>query len=283
MNVAERKVLDLLEGGKVTAQEAADLIDSIRSQVDAPLRGRRLASSIVGRGPLHADLHEAIAKSAAADGPVVVEGETGTGKIMISRTIHYNSRRADRPFLLLDCSGDNVEAELFGVEPKKRGDEVKRGLLDVARGGTVALDNIADLSPDTQRKLYTFLQTGQFQRVNGSKTLTSDVRVIGVCHGSLRDRVGKGFSEDLFAALGPETIVAPALRDRREDIPDMVAHFVSAQAHAESRVPPRVSDELIEKLVAYDWPENARELHSVIREAVSSCKSDVLGVDDVAI
>ena len=126
MNQAERKVLNLLHSRKVTADEAADLIDAIRAQIETPTRGRALASSIVGHGDLHRKLHEDIAEAAALDGPVMVEGERGTGKMMISRTIHYNSRRSDRPFLSLDCTGDTVDEEIFGVEPKKKGETAKR-------------------------------------------------------------------------------------------------------------------------------------------------------------
>ena len=284
MNLAERKVLNLLHGRKVTADEAADLIDAIRAQIDAPTKGRSLASSIVGRGEIHRQLHVDIAYAAALDGPVVVEGETGTGKMLISRTIHYNSRRADRHFLSLNCTSETVEEELFGVEPKKKGESIKRGLLDIARGGTIVLDMLVDLPQSTQQKLYTLLQTGQFTRVGGSKSYTSDTRIIGVCHGRLSDQVDIGqFNTDLFQALTVTKICAPALRDCHESIPDMVTHYVAAQSHTDSRVPPGVSDDLIKKLNAYTWPENHRELHQAIKEALVGFKGDVLKAEDVEV
>lgn len=282
MNLAERKVLNLLHGRKVTADEAADLIDAIRAQIDAPTRGRALASSIVGHGELNRKLHVDIANAAALDGPVMVEGEKGTGKMMISRTIHYNSRRSDKQFLLLDCTSESVEEELFGVEPKKRGDSIKRGLLDVARGGTIALDMMPELSPDVQRKLYSYIETGQFKRVGGSSACTSDVRIIGVCHRHLSEHVESGrFDADLHRVLTETTIICPALRDRLEDMPALVNHFVSAKARADGRPAPGVSEDLLEKLRAYDWPNNVWELHQTIANAVAEFKGKVLGAEDV--
>jgi len=286
MNLAERKVLNLLQSRKVTADEAADLIDAIRAQIDAPTRGRALASSIersfVGHGELNQKLHVDIANAAALDGPLMVEGERGTGKMFISRTIHYNSRRSDRQFLLLDCTSESVEEELFGVEPKKRGDSTKRGLLDVARGGTIALDMMPELSPDAQRKLYSYIETGQFKRMGGSKACTSDVRIIGVCHQHLSKYVESGrFDADLHRVLTETTIVAPALRDRLEDMPALVNHFVSAKARADGRPAPGGSEDLLEKLRGYDWPNNYWELHQAIAKAVAGFKGEVLTADDV--
>lgn len=284
MNVAERKVLNLLEQRKVTAAEAADLMDAIRDQIEVPSKGRRLASSIAGNGPLNQKLHEEIEKAAALDCPVLVEGEEGTGKMLIARTIHFNSRRADRQILLLDCTSESVEAELFGIEPKRKNEAAKRGLLDAARGGTVVLDMVGELTPELQEKLYAYLQTGQFKRVGGGKTCSADVRIIAASHTALVDRVEAGrFSADLHEALSAFSIHAPALRDRLEDIPAMVSHFVSAQAQSESRIPPGVSDELIAKLEAYDWPENARELHQVVKRAMEGFEGDVLRAEDVQI
>jgi DNA-binding NtrC family response regulator len=284
MNLAEKKVLALLEKRKVTADEAADLIDSIRAQIEVPTKGRRLATSIVGDSSTNQKLHSEIAVAAALDGPMMVVGEKGTGKMLISRTVHFNSRRADRQFLLLDCTSETVSEELFGVEPKKKGASVRRGMLDVARGGSIALDMLSEMDGTTQEQLYAFLQTGQFRRVGGSKTYASDVRVIGVCHGTLAEHAESGaYNADLYQALTEVTIYAPALRDRLEDLPAMVSHFVSAQALSESKVPPGVSEELLDTLRGYDWPENASELSQVIRKAVSGFKGEVLGVADVKI
>jgi DNA-binding NtrC family response regulator len=281
VNLAEKKVLTLLHGRKVTADEAADLIDAIRAQTEAPGR-LLLSSSITGRGEKHTKLHDDIADTAAKDGPVMVEGETGTGKMMVARTIHYNSRRSERPFLSLGCTGDRVEEELFGVEPKKKGETAKRGLLDLARGGTIVLDMVVELVPATQQKLYAYLQTSQFKRVGGSNTLTSDVRIIGVCHGLLSDRVKDGqFNTDLCDALTETTITTYALRESPESIPDLITHFIAAQARADARVPPGATDALVEKLRVHDWKENHRELHQVIRRAVAGFEGDVLDVGDV--
>jgi len=281
VNLAERKVLNLLHGRKVTADEAADLIDAIRQQIESPT-SRPLANPIAGRGEKHAQLHVEIAKAAGLDGPVMVEGETGTGKMLISRKIHYNSRRSGRQILILDCTGDTVEEELFGVEAKKKGESEKRGLLDIGRGGTILLDMVVDMPPDTQQKLYAFLQTGQFKRVGGSKSYTSDARIIGACHGQLSDRVESGqFNTDLYDALTETKIFAPPLRECLEGMPDIVAHFVAAQARVDGRVPPGVSDDLLEKLNAYEWPKNHRELHQAIKAAVAGFKGDVLRPEDV--
>jgi len=281
MNLPEKKVLTLLHSRKVTADEAADLIDVIRAQTEAPGR-LLLSSSITGRGDKHTKLHNDIADAAAKDGPVMVEGEPGTGKMMVARTLHYNSRRSERPFLSLDCTGDRVEEELWGVEPKKKGKTAKRGLLDLARGGTIFLDRVVELAPATQQKLYAYLQTSQFKRVGGSSTLTSDVRIIGACHGLLSDRAEDGqFNTDLCDALTETTISTYTLRESPESIPDLVTHYISAQSQADARVPPGATDALIEKLRMHDWKENHRQLHQVIRQAVDGFNGDVLDVGDV--
>jgi sigma-54 specific flagellar transcriptional regulator A len=282
VNIAEKKVLNLLHSRKVTADEAADLIDAIRAQIKVPKGRLLLSSSITGRGPLHEQLHEDTADAAALDGPVTIEGESGTGKMLVAKTIHYNSRRSEPPFLSLDCTGDRVEEELFGVESKKKGEVDKRGLLDMARGGTIVLDMVVDLSPEMQQKLYAYLQSGQFKRVRGSKTFTSDARIIGACHGNLMDRVESGqFSTELCEAMTETAIATYALRDSPESIPDLVAHFVSVQSKAESRIPPGVSDDLIAKLSAHDWKQNHSDLAQAIRAAVAGFKGDVLRVEDV--
>jgi len=284
MNLAERKVLNLLHSKKVTTDEGADLIDAIRAQIDAPTKGSRLTSKFKGDSRLQSQLDDDMAEAAAHDGHLLVEGERGTGKMMISRTIHYNSNRADKQILALDATSELVEEELFGVESGKKGERPKRGLLDVCRGGTVVLDMMPHLPPATQKKLYAFLETGQFKRVNGTKTCSSDVRVVGLSNPGFSEHMEEGrFDKDLFDKLAQNTILAPALRDRLEDLPALVQHFVSVQSQSDARIAPGVPEEVLAKLTNHDWPGNVMELSQVVMDAVANCNDDVLAAEDVKV
>ncbi len=216
---------------------------------------------------------------------VLLTGESGTGKDLAAKVIHYGSARANQPFMNITCSAlpeALLESELFGHE---RGaftgaDRQKRGLIESADGGTVFLDEIGEMVPALQSKLLRFLEEKTFKRVGGAQDLRVDVRVIAATNRTLEDEVRKGrFREDLYYRLNVLPISLPALRDRADDIPQLVNYYVdSYNAEFRKRVT-RVAAEAMARLKAYPWPGNVRELRNAVERAMLLTDSDVLTLE----
>jgi transcriptional regulator with GAF, ATPase, and Fis domain len=208
------------------------------------------------------------------DATVLIEGETGTGKDMIARTLHQLSKRRDAPFIVVDCgavAGTLIESELFGHEKGAFTGAVtaRQGAFELASGGTVFLDELGELSLDLQPKLLRVLEQRELRRVGGSKTLKVDLRVIAATRKDLRSEVEKGkFREDLYFRLNVVPITAPPLRDRREDIGLLIDHFL-ARMVADGQVAPQLSEATRQALYAHDWPGNVRELRNVMERALA--------------
>jgi DNA-binding NtrC family response regulator len=216
---------------------------------------------------------ETISAVATSDITVLIQGESGAGKELVARALHEQSGRAGRNFVAMDCctlQEKLFESELFGHE---RGsftgaDKQKRGLIEGAEGGTLFLDEIGEIEPPIQAKLLRVLETGTFRRVGGTRDLQANVRIVAATNRDLA-AMGKAgtFRSDLYYRLSAFVIDTPPLRDRRDDIPYLVAHFV--QNHNFSRrINKRVSNDAIRRLVSYDWPGNVRELRNVIERAI---------------
>ena len=220
---------------------------------------------------------------------VLLAGESGTGKDLAAKVLHYNSSRANRPFMNITSSAlpeNLLESELFGHE---RGaftgaDRQKRGLLELADGGTVFLDEIGEMVPALQAKLLRFLEEKAFKRVGGSADIHVDVRVVAATNRTLQDEVRAGkFREDLFYRLNVLPIVLPPLRDRADDIPLLVAFYVDAY-NAEFKKKVRgVTGDAMKRLTAYGWPGNIRELRNAVERAMLLAESDTLTADDFAL
>jgi transcriptional regulator with PAS, ATPase and Fis domain len=209
--------------------------------------------------------------------PVVIHGESGTGKELVARAIHFNGPRRDRPFVSENCAAipeTLLESTLFGYA---RGaftgaERDTRGLFEVADGGTLFLDEIGEMSPAMQGKLLRVLQEGEFRRVGSERTRKVDVRIVAATNRDLARMVEEGkFRQDLFFRLNVARIQLPPLRERREDIPAMVAHFVAKQAASTvtsaGAEPKPVDPAALAKLVAHRWPGNVRELENEIMRA----------------
>jgi two-component system, NtrC family, response regulator AtoC len=219
---------------------------------------------------------------------VLLTGESGTGKDLAAKVIHYSSARSAKPFMNITCSAlpeTLLESELFGHE---RGaftgaDRQKRGLIETADGGTVFLDEIGEIVPLLQSKLLRFLEEKAFKRVGGSSDIKVDVRVIAATNRSLEDEVKKGrFREDLYYRLNVMAVPLPPLRDRRDDIPLMVEHFLAKLATAAGRPAPKPLDPAaLARLVAHRWPGNVRELENEITRA-DALSGDRIGVGDLS-
>jgi two-component system response regulator AtoC len=205
---------------------------------------------------------------------VLIQGESGTGKDLFAKAIHYGSTRAEEPFLELACTAMPemlLESELFGHERGAFTDakSLKKGLFEVAQGGTMFLDEIGDMSGGLQAKLLRVLEERRFRRVGGTKDISVDVRVIAATNRDLRQAVENGaFRKDLYYRLQVVTVTMPPLRTRRQDIPLLAAHFLEHFGREFKKRPPRLSAEAERLLEQYEWPGNVRELRNVIERAM---------------
>ncbi len=228
-------------------------------------------------------VRETMARIAPSSNTVLVQGESGTGKEMVARALHRSSPRANRPMLCLNCaalSANLLESELFGHE---RGaftgaDRVRKGRFELADGGTLLLDEVSEIPLSLQAKLLRVLQEQQFERVGSSISRSVDVRVIATTNRNLTDWVArKRFREDLYFRLSVLPVVVPPLRERREDIPLLVSHFLLRAAARAGRPALRVAQAAMRLLEEYDWPGNVRELENLCERA------SVLVVDGILI
>jgi two-component system, NtrC family, response regulator AlgB len=221
-------------------------------------------------------------QAASSDATVILLGESGAGKNVLARQIHEWSPRHDRPFVVVNCttlSDQLLESELFGHVRGAFTGAIKNkpGRLEAAAGGTVFLDEIADLSPTLQTKMLRFLQERQFERVGGDETIEIDARIIAASNRDLEHEVAAGhFREDLFYRLNVISLRVPALRERPEDIRPLVEHFLTAAALRNRRPGLRLSPEATDALCVYQWPGNIRELRNAIERAVVLSRSDVI-------
>ncbi len=230
-------------------------------------------SFMIGRSAALEEVKKMIHAVAQSDMTVLVLGESGSGKELVARAIHDHSSRASRNFVAVDCctlQESLFESELFGHEKGAftGANQKKQGLIEGAAGGTLFLDEIGEIPPAIQAKLLRVLETGKFRRVGGTRDLSADVRIVAATNRDLGRMSDEGdFRADLYYRLEAFTILTPPLRERREDIPDLVQHFI--QNHDFSmRILKRVSQEAMRKLVAYDWPGNVRELKNVVERAI---------------
>jgi two-component system response regulator PilR (NtrC family) len=259
-----------------------------RGEPVAPPPKEELAlQGIIGRSPKMEELYRLISRVAAVDSAVLITGESGTGKELVARTIHYNSPRSARPFVAINCGAipeQLLESELFGhVKGSFTGAIVhKTGLMEVARGGTVFLDEVAEMSPMLQVKLLRFLQDHIFRRVGGTEDIEVDVRMMAATNKNLTSLIQQGtFREDLYYRLKVIPLEIPPLRERWEDIPLLARNFLELFATRVGRPAMGIAPEAMEVLMAYAWPGNVRELENVIESAVALTAGDELRVEDL--
>ena len=255
----------------------------LREQVDREWRFENL----IGSGAAMRRVFETIRKVAETDLTVLVRGESGTGKELVAQALHQRSPRKSRPFVAVNCaaiSRELVESELFGHEKGAfTGADARRvGRFEAAHGGTIFLDEIGDMPTETQAKVLRVLQERCFERVGGSKPVEVDVRVVAATHRDLEQEVRAGrFREDLYYRLRVVEIELPALRERPEDVPALVDHFLGALAHRLERPKMPIRPEALACLAAHAWPGNVRELRNVIEQAAVLAPGEAIEASDL--
>jgi DNA-binding NtrC family response regulator len=268
------------------ALERRQLLDSNRLFREA-LAAR--SSTILGESPLIQGAVRTAQRAAGTNSTVLLLGESGTGKEVFAHTIHQWSPRHDRPFVVVNCvalSEHLLESELFGHEKGAftGAHQAKKGKFEAAHGGTVFLDEIGDMPPSLQTKLLRVLHDHEFERVGGSRPISTDIRVLAATNRDLDEAVKAGrFRADLFYRLNVIRIVLPPLRDRREDIPALAQHFRARYAAETKRPVRRISAEAMDFLCRQDWPGNVRELANTIERAVVLCSGETITPADLAL
>jgi two-component system response regulator HydG len=245
-----------------------------RQQQAGGLPGQKLETAIIGSSPPMLELLEMIGYVAPTEATVLIHGESGTGKELVAEALHGNSERRDKPFVKVNCAAlaeSLLESELFGHEKGAfTGAEKRReGKFVQADGGTLFLDEIGETSQAMQVKLLRVLQEQELQRVGGEETIKVDVRIIAATNRNLEEEVARNaFREDLYYRLNVVMITVPPLRQRGEDIPQLVRHFAGKFAEKNRRVLDRITDECMDLLIHYPWPGNVRELENAIERGI---------------
>jgi two-component system nitrogen regulation response regulator NtrX len=258
------------------------------AQENARLRGEiESRHQIVGRSFALRQVLDRVEKVAPTDARVLVTGENGTGKELVARAIHRLSPRADKAFIELNCAAipsELIESELFGhMKGSFTGaHEDRAGKFELADGGTLFLDEIGDMSLQAQAKVLRALQEGIVTRVGGAKPISVDVRVLAATNKELEEEIKNGrFREDLYYRLNVIPLHVPPLRERREDIPMLVRHFVEANAREASMRPRAFTDEALERMQRMDWPGNVRELRNTVERLLILSGGSTVSADDV--
>ncbi len=278
---------------EVALQKANDELHELKNQLEAEniylqqeLQLDEKSGEIVGQSDAIKYVLFKITQVAPTDTTVLIMGETGTGKELVARALHGASSRKDRPLVKVNCSALSpslIESELFGHEKGAFTGAVGRkpGRFELANGGTIFLDEIGELPLELQVKLLRVIQESEFERLGGTKTIKVDVRIIAATNRNLKMEVDRGtFREDLWYRLNVYPITTPPLRQRKEDIPLLVQHFVSTYARKFGKSISSVSPRTMDELQAHAWPGNIRELANVIERAVVHSQGNVLQVFD---
>jgi transcriptional regulator with GAF, ATPase, and Fis domain len=227
-----------------------------------------------------------LSKVAPTDATVLVTGETGTGKELLARAIHRRSRRSSRAFVAVNCAAiprDLIASELFGHEKGAFTGSIQRrlGRFEVAEGGTIFLDEVGELPAETQIALLRVLQEHEYERVGGTRSIQTNVRVVAATNRNLQAAIAAGtFRSDLFYRLSVFPIEIPSLRERREDIPALVQYFIDRFARKVGKNIPGLSKKTLDELQSYTWPGNIRELQNVIERSVIVCETEDFSLDE---
>jgi len=264
------------------AEEERERLLAENARLQEELKERFRPANIIGNSKAMQEVYDLIAQVARSNATVLIRGESGTGKELVAHAIHYNSLRAKNPFIRVHCGAlpePVIESELFGHEKGAFTGAIaqRKGRFELAQGGTIFLDEIGDISPGTQVKLLRVLQEREFERVGGTETIRSDVRLIVATNRNLEQMIADGkFREDLYYRINVFPIHVPPLRERKTDILLLADYFVEKYAKANHAAVTRIATPAIDMLMAYHWPGNVRELENCIERAVLLTDGDTV-------
>ncbi|MGH7751535.1 MAG: sigma-54 dependent transcriptional regulator, partial [Gemmatimonadales bacterium] len=273
----------------ITIEKALELrrLRDENRQLKDELGRRYQFDNIIGRSPKMQEVLAAVTRVAPTRDTVLLAGESGIGKDLIARAIHHHSPRRERAFVKINCSAlpeNLMESELFGYEKGAFTGAMaaRAGKFEQADGGTVFLDEIGDVAPPVQVKLLRVLQEREFERLGGNKTISVDVRVIAATNQDLHAALEQGaFREDLYYRLNVVPITIPPLRERKQDIPSLVEHFLAKYAEDTGGRIASVTPAAMEKLMSYHWPGNVRELENIIQRAMVMAHGPGIDAGDI--
>jgi two-component system, NtrC family, response regulator AtoC len=259
-------------------QSLQEEVRSLRSQIEP----RDPSERIIGASPAMHDIYMIVGRSASSDATVLITGETGTGKELVAHVIHSNSTYRHGPLIKVNCAAlpeTLLESELFGHEKGAFTNAIvqRKGRFEMAHKGSIFLDEIGEMSLSTQRKLLRVLQEREFERVGGSLPIKVDSRVIVATNKNIEAEVEAGrFREDLYYRLNVIRIAMPPLRERKDDVPLLVEHFLDKHRYSPTAPPARISEEAMQALIKHDWPGNVRELENTVQRAVVMSQGGVI-------
>ncbi len=279
----EIEELKLIIEKAITAKDLEREVKYLRSEITR----RYSFKSIIGKSREMQEVYAKIEQIADTRTTVLITGESGTGKELVARALHYNSTRKERPFIAINCAAlpeTLIESELFGHERGAFTDAQVRkvGQFELADSGTLFLDEVADLSLATQAKLLRVLQEKEFTRVGGTRTIRVDVRLIAATNKNLDQALKQGsLREDLYYRINVVPIHLPPLRERKEDLPLLVNHFLAKKVEEEGHSSKQISPEAMTLMMNYDWPGNVRELQNIIEQMVTLCPNSRILSEDL--
>lgn len=269
-------------------QKSTTIIENLYARMDMITGSKYTFSDLAGRSPSFQVALELAQKAARSDSPLLISGESGTGKNIFAQAIHQYGNRRTRPFIKIKCSDipeELMESEFFGYEKGAHSGAVrtKLGRVELVRGGTLFIDEAASLKPYFQEKLLGLLKTGHFRRVGGQEAVKSEARIIVSSSINLKELARKGkFSEELYFQLSLHELSLPSLRQRKEDIPDLVQHFISRYNRKLNKKVEKPSAQALQLLQNYDWPGNIRELDNIIERAMVEVEGRTLGRENLS-
>lgn len=274
---------------KLTVRKALESHRLLREnlRLNEELFSRHKFDNIIGKSKPMQSIFDLVRKVSKTRASVLITGSSGTGKELIAKAIHYNSPRMNRPFISINCGALTetlLESELFGHEKGAFTGAIamKKGRFEIADGGTLFLDEVGEMPPSLQVKLLRVLQEMEFERVGGTRTIEVDVRVLSASNRNIKDDVANDlFREDLFYRLNVMHIEVPSLRQRVEDIPLLVKHFIDKYFEGEEREKIQLTSEVWKALYEHSWPGNVRELENVIERALILKSGHTIGLDEL--
>jgi two-component system response regulator AtoC len=259
-------------------QDLTQEVEVLRDEISSLVQTER----IVGNSPAMQEVYKTVGKVAKADATVLITGESGTGKELVAEALHFNSNRRSGPLVKVSCAAlpeSLLEAELFGHEKGSFTGAMtqRRGRFEMADKGTIFLDEIGEMTMPTQTKLLRVLQERKIERIGSNLPIRVDIRIIVATNKDLQKQVEQGkFRDDLYYRLNVINIHMPPLRDRKEDIPSLVEHFLAKHRYSATAQPAAISEEAIRRLMEYNWPGNVRELENVIERAVVLSRGQII-------